>query len=63
MGFILPVTDMFSVIEVESFNSISLMDGEIDDWHFCHPTRRELNRMAFASNRKALEFFLAGAER
>jgi ADP-ribose pyrophosphatase len=62
-GFVLPVTDMFFVIEVESFDSISLMDGEIDAWHFCHPTRRELNRMAFESNRNALEFFLASVER
>ena len=62
-GFVLPVTDIFFVIEVESFDSISLMDGEIDDWHFCHPTRRELNRMAFESNRKALEFFLNSVER
>lgn len=57
-GFELPVTDMFFVIEVESFESMSLMDGEIDAWHFCHPGKKELTRMAFESNRKALEFFL-----
>jgi hypothetical protein len=49
---------MFFVIEVKSFSDMSLMDGEIDDWHFCHPTRKELKRMAFESNRRALEFFL-----
>lgn len=59
-GFILPVTDMFFVIEVESFDDMSLMDGEIDAWHFCRPGRRELKRMAFESNRRALEFFLEG---
>ena len=57
-GFVLPVTDMFFVIEVESFEDMSLLDGEIDAWHFCKPSRKELKRMAFESNRRALEFFL-----
>lgn len=57
-GFVLPVTDVFFVIEVASFNTMSLLDGEIDDWHFCVPGRKELNRMAFESNRKALQLFL-----
>jgi ADP-ribose pyrophosphatase len=58
-GFVLPVTDMFFVIEVKSFDSISLLDGEIDAWHFCNPKKKDLQRMAFESNRKALEFFLS----
>ena len=58
-GFILPVTDVFFVIEVKSFDSMSLLDGEIDAWHFCHPGKKELKRMAFESNRRALEVFLA----
>jgi NAD+ diphosphatase len=58
-GFVLPVTDMFFVIEVESFDSLSLLDGEIDAWHFCHPEKKELQRMAFESNRMALEMFLS----
>ncbi len=58
-GFVLPVTDAFFVIEVESFESMSLEDGEIDEWHFCHPGKKELRRMAFESNRRALEFFLS----
>lgn len=57
-GFILPVTDMFFVVEVRSFDTMNPADGEISDWHFCHPTKRELKRMAFKSNRHALEFFL-----
>jgi NADH pyrophosphatase NudC (nudix superfamily) len=57
-GFILPVTDLFFVVEVRSFDTMHLADGEISDWHFCHPTKRELKRMAFESNRRALEFFL-----
>ena len=57
-GFILPVTDMFFVVEVRSFETLKLADGEITAWHFCHPTKRELKRMAFESNRRALELFL-----
>jgi ADP-ribose pyrophosphatase YjhB (NUDIX family) len=58
-GFILPVTDLFFVMEVESFDALHLADGEIDDIRFCHPTKKELKRMAFESNRRALEVFLA----
>ena len=57
-GFVLPVTDMFFVVEVVSFDALPLADGEIADWHFCHPKKRELKRMAFQSNRRALEEFL-----
>jgi NAD+ diphosphatase len=57
-GFALPVTDMFFVAEVESFDGIAVGDGEIDGWHFCHPGQQELKRMAFDSNRRALELFL-----
>lgn len=57
-GFILPVTDLFFVVKVVSFDAMNLADGEISDWHFCHPTKRELKQMAFESNRRALEVFL-----
>ena len=57
-GFNLPVTDMFFVVEVASFDNMLAADGEIAGWHFCHPRKKELNRMAFDSNRRALELFL-----
>ncbi len=57
-GFVLPVTDMFFVVEVETFDAINAADGEIEGWHFCHPGKRELKRMAFTSNRLAMELFL-----
>ena len=57
-GFVLPVTDMFFVAEVESFDGMVASDGEIDAWHFCHPGPSELRRMAFKSNRRALKRFL-----
>lgn len=58
-GAILPVTDLFFVVTVESLDSLRVEDGEIEAWQFCHPTQRELERMAFGSNRRALEVFLA----
>jgi NADH pyrophosphatase NudC (nudix superfamily) len=57
-GFLLPVTDMFFVVDVVSFETMNASDGEIASWHFCHPKKRELSRMAFHSNRLALEQFL-----
>ena len=57
-GAILPVTDLFFVVTVESFEGMAVQDGEIDAWHFCHPARRHLRKMAFDSNRRALELFL-----
>lgn len=57
-GFVLPVTDLFFVMEVHSFDELAPGDGEISGWHFCRPGRRELRRMAFESNRRALELFI-----
>jgi len=57
-GVILPVTDLFFVAEVASFDNMIAQQGEIDDWHFCQPGPEELNKMAFESNRQALEVFL-----
>jgi NAD+ diphosphatase len=57
-GFVLPVTDLFFVVEVETFETMSLLDGEIEAWHFCRPGKKQLRQMAFESNRRALEVFL-----
>jgi len=57
-GFVLPVTDMFFVAEVETFDGMKTQPGEIDAWHFCRPGKKELARMAFESNRRALEVYL-----
>ncbi len=58
-GVVLPVTDIFFIARVDSFDSIAAADGEIEAWHFCQPGLNELNNMAFESNRLALEKFLA----
>ena len=57
-GFVLPVTDMFFVAEVETFDGMKTQQGEIDAWHFCRLGKKELARMAFDSNRRALEVYL-----
>lgn len=57
-GVILPVADLFFVVTVRSFDGMAAQDGEIEAWHFCHPTARELKKMAFESNRRALELYL-----
>jgi ADP-ribose pyrophosphatase len=57
-GFILPVTDMFFVMEAETFDDLAPGDDEVSGWIFCKPGRRELKRMAFESNRRAMELFL-----
>jgi NAD+ diphosphatase len=57
-GFLLPVTDMFFVVEVKSFETIHAADGEIAGWQFCHPGKHELKQMAFESNRRAMKVFL-----
>lgn len=61
-GFALPVTDIFFVAEVDSFDGMQVQKGEIESWHFCHPGKKELRRMAFESNRKALEVYLSSVE-
>ena len=57
-GAIIPVTDLFFVATVRSFDNMAVQEGEIEAWHFCHPTSKELGQMAFESNRKALQLFL-----
>ncbi|MCA9063162.1 MAG: NUDIX domain-containing protein [Planctomycetaceae bacterium] len=57
-GVVLPVADLFYQVSVRSFSGMKPQEGEIDGWVFCHPGRKELNNLAFESNRKALQFYL-----
>ncbi|MEZ6059649.1 MAG: NUDIX domain-containing protein [Planctomycetaceae bacterium] len=57
-GTAIPVTDLFFIAEVQSFDGIAVQDGEIAAWHFCRPGPSELGNMAFESNRLALEKYL-----
>ncbi len=61
-GVAIPVTDLFYVCEVDSFDTLACQEDEISQWHFCHPTAAELDQMAFASNRRALERYLETVE-
>ena len=57
-GAALPVTDLFFVIELPDPKDIITQEGEVEGWHLCYPGERELSKMAFRSNRRALEFYL-----
>lgn len=52
------VTDMFFVCRVASFESLQAVDGEAAEFLLREPGPRELDAMAFDSNRKALEVYL-----
>ncbi|MEO1995564.1 MAG: NUDIX domain-containing protein [Planctomycetaceae bacterium] len=61
-GVTIPVTDLFYFGRIASFEEMTAQPGEIESWHFCHPTETELAQMAFPSNRSALELFLANVD-
>ncbi|MEZ6122582.1 MAG: NUDIX domain-containing protein [Planctomycetaceae bacterium] len=56
-GVILPVTDTFFVCDVDHFE-ITTQESEVSSWNFAVPNRSTLDRMAFPSNRKAIEYLL-----
>ena len=49
------VMDLFYVCQVDSFDNIILQDSEVSSPHIAIPTISELQKMAFPSNRRALE--------
>lgn len=57
-GTIVPVTDMFFVCTVESFGQLRAVDGEVTEFVLARPTQKELDQMAFPSNRAAVEALL-----
>lgn len=58
-GVDIPVTDVFFSCMVDSFDNLVRQEDEVADTHICQPTQQELDAMAFPSNRKALELYLA----
>lgn len=58
-GVALPVCDMFFVCDVESFETLETQESEVAGYQFLKPTKRTLGRMAFVSNRQAVEAYLA----
>ena len=62
-GVIVPVIDLFFECEIESSEGLRLADEELDDHQWGVPTTLELDRMAFHSNRLAVERWLSGRAR
>ena len=58
-GVVAPVIDLFYCCDVESPANISLAADELDHHVWAHPTKAHLDRMAFPSNRIAIEYFLS----
>ncbi len=58
-GTQIPVTDIFFHCRVQSFDGMHAVDGEATGFHLTTPTKADLDDMAFPSNRKALEMYLA----
>jgi ADP-ribose pyrophosphatase len=57
-GVELAVTDVAFACTVKSLDPIAFNDGEVHDIKLCRPGKRELNKMAFDANRRALEAYL-----
>lgn len=53
------VVDFFFSVEVDAFDDAILQAGEVSDLWVGRPSQTELDRMAFPSNRLAVERFLA----
>jgi ADP-ribose pyrophosphatase len=57
-GLLYSVSDVFFRCYVDSLDSLKTDPSEVEEFYFLHPTTTELGRMAFLSNRKAVEKFL-----
>jgi len=57
-GVMIPVTDIFFVCHVESFEPLKHDPNEVNSVHFLKPTQETLDKMAFPSNRAAVEEFM-----
>ncbi len=58
-GITIDVLDVFFECKVESFEPLTAQPGEVESFHISRPSLEILDRFAFASNRRAVEFFLA----
>ena len=57
-GVMVEVLDTFFVCSVESFDDLAAQVEEVDGFCFEKPTEATLDKMAFPSNRKAIECFI-----
>lgn len=56
-GVILPVTDLFFVSWVQSFDPIQAQLGEVDDWKFIVPAKIQKQQLAFGTHFDAIKAF------
>lgn len=54
-GLIYPVSDVFFRCQVASLDTLRTDPSEVEEFYFHHPTAKELDQMAFASNRFGVE--------
>ena len=59
LGTDIPVLDLFYICKVDSFASLAAAPDEVKQVEFLIPSKPHLDDMAFASNRRAVEFFIA----
>lgn len=57
-GLIYPVSDIFFRCQVDSLDTLKTEPSEVDEFYFLHPTAKELDQMAFDSNRYAIERYM-----
>lgn len=57
-NFVVPVLDFFFLCRVGASVQVQLVDGELSAFQWTRPTTDQLNRMAFPSNRWAIEKWL-----
>lgn len=60
-GVVAPVIDLFYCCQVESTDEVTLAPEELEHHAWVRPTAEHLDKMAFHSNRVAIERFLAKA--
>ena len=57
-GITIDVLDVFFECRVDSFDPLTAQPGEVESFHIARPSLEILDRFAFESNRRAVEFFL-----
>ncbi len=58
-GVVAPVLDLFFVCDVELTDPVAIARDELEEFEWAQPTAEHLDNMAFASNRKAIEFWMS----
>ncbi len=54
-GVIIPVTDLFFVVEVHDFDAIAAQPGEVDGWTFLPVESVAAESLAFDTHQRALQ--------